>query len=120
MPMELREHDDGRLLEVRLIGKLVKKDYETLSPTVAHLVRRHARIRMLVEVQELQGWTAGALWEDIKFDAKHFTDIERLAIVGESTWEEGLTAFCKPFTTAEIRHFAQADVADARIWLAGT
>jgi len=25
------------------------------------------------------GWDAGALWEDIKFDIKHFGDIERLA-----------------------------------------
>jgi hypothetical protein len=119
MPIELTECNDGCLLEVRLTGKLVKRDYETLSPTVAHLIKRHAKIRMLVDVQELQGWTAGALWEDLKFDAKHFTDIERLAIVGESTWEEGLTAFCKPFTTAEIRHFALADVAEARSWLAG-
>ena len=34
----------------------------------------------------LHGWDAGALWEDIKFDIKHFADIERLAMVGEKKW----------------------------------
>jgi hypothetical protein len=27
------------------------------------------------------GWEAGALWEDIKFDLKHYADIERLAMI---------------------------------------
>ena len=31
---------------------------------------------MLVEMHDFHGWTAGAIWEDIRFDAKHFTDIE--------------------------------------------
>jgi len=27
-----------------------------------------------------KGWTAGALWEDTKFAAKHFNDIDRIAV----------------------------------------
>jgi hypothetical protein len=58
------------------------------------------------------------LWEDIKFDVKHFRDIERLALVGEKKWEEGMATFCKPFTTAEVRYFDRAQVDDAREWIA--
>lgn len=58
-----------------------------------------------------------ALWEDVKFDVKHFNDIERLAIVGESAWEKWMAAFCKPFTTAKIRYFPAEQLAEARAWI---
>jgi hypothetical protein len=73
---------------------------------------------MLVKMHDFHGWTAGALWEDIKFDARHFGDIERLAIIGEKTWEKAMAAFCKPFTTAKIHYFDRAAIEEARQWLA--
>ena len=63
------------------------------------------------------GWEAGALWEDIKFDMKHYRDIERLALVGESKWEKGMSVFCKPFTTAKIRYFDSKDIDEACEWI---
>jgi hypothetical protein len=68
-------------------------------------------------MHEFHGWTAGALWEDLKFDAKHVRDIERLALVGEKRWEAGMAAFCRPFTTATIRYFDRAQAAEAYKWL---
>ncbi len=58
-----------------------------------------------------------ALWEDIKFDIKHFKDIELLAIVGESQWEKGMAKFCTPFTTAKIRYFDVKQQDEARAWI---
>jgi hypothetical protein len=118
MSVELKELDNGRLLEVHLTGKLVKKDYETFLPAVERLVKQHGRLLMLVELHDFHGWTGSALWEDIKFDAKHFNDIERLAITGENKWERGMAAFCKPFTTAKVRYFDHIRAAEARDWLA--
>jgi len=117
MSVELKELDNGRLLEVHLSGKLVKKDYGTLLPAVERLVKQHGKLLMLVELNDFHGWTRSALWEDIKFDAKHFTDIERLAIIGENKWEKGMAAFCKPFTTAKVRYFDHTHAAEARDWL---
>jgi len=119
MPVELKEIDNGRLLEVHLTGKLVKADYEMFLPAVERLVKQHGKIRMLVELHDFHGWKAGALWEDIKFDIKHFADIERLAITGEAKWEKGMAFFCKPFTTAKVRYFDHTKTAEAREWLAG-
>jgi len=47
--------------------------------------------------------------KDIKFDIKHFADIERLAMVGDKKWQHGMATFCKPFTKATIRYFDHAD-----------
>ena len=119
MSVEIKEFNGGKLLEVHLTGKLVKQDYETFLPVVERLVKQHGKLRLLVELHDFHGWTAGALWEDVKFDARHFYDIERLAIVGETKWEQGMAVFCKPFTTAKVRYFDGAKAAEARIWLAG-
>ncbi len=114
----LKETNGGKVLEVQLTGKLAKEDYEHFVPAVERSVKAHGKIRMLVEMHDFHGWTAGALWQDIKFDAKHFADIERLAIIGETKWQHGMAVFCKPFTSAEVRYFDRPAIQQAREWLA--
>ena len=60
----------------------------------------------------------GAMWGDMKFDYKHWHDIEKLAIVGELKWEAGMAAFCKPFASANINNFDHEKLNDAHTWLA--
>ena len=115
----LQELNDGKLIEVHISGKITATDYEHLVPTVERLVKRHGKIRMLVEMHDFHGWTAGALWQDIKFDAKHFNDIERIAMVGETKWQHGMSVFCKPFTAAKLRYYDHSAIEEARYWLGG-
>lgn len=117
MPVSLIHHEDSGYLEVRLSGKLTRQDYEQFAPQVEQLVKEHGKLRLLVEMHEFDGWTFGGLWEDIKFDLRHFNDVERLAIVGEKRWHEAMAMFCKPFTTAKIRYFESFEIEDARQWL---
>jgi hypothetical protein len=117
MPIQFSEEDSGKSLIIRISGQVVKEDYEYFVPEFERLSREHGRLRVLFDMTGLQGWDAGAVWEDIKFDVKHFADIERLAVVGEKTWQHAMATFCKPFTKATIRYFDHADVAEARKWL---
>jgi hypothetical protein len=48
---------------------------------------------------------------------KHFSTIERLAMVGDKKWERGMSLFCRPFTTATIRYFDSSAMPEARAWL---
>lgn len=117
MAIHLEERNGGTVLAVHVSGKLAKADYEHFVPAFERLVQRHGKLRILFDMQDFHGWEAGALWEDIKFDAKHFADIERLAMIGETQWQHGMAAFCTPFTKATIRYFDHADAAEARAWL---
>ena len=74
----------GELTHLKLSGKLTKESYESFVPAVEKQIQKHGKLRLLVEMHDFHGWTAGALWEDIKFDTHHWRDIERLAIVGET------------------------------------
>jgi len=71
----------------------------------------------MFDLAGFQGWEGSALWECIKFDFKHFADIERIAMVGDARWEHGMAAFCKPFTKAKVQCFDHANIAGARKWL---
>jgi hypothetical protein len=53
----------------------------------------------------------------VKFATKHFSDIERMAMVGEKKWQQGMAIFCKPFTKATVRYYDQVDAVEARKWL---
>jgi len=117
MALGLDLNTDGKILEVQVTGKLTKEAYHEFVPLVENMVREHGKVRILFVMHGFHGWEAGALWEDIKFDLKHFKDIERLAIVGESKWEKGMSLFCKPFTTAKIQYFDVAQVDEARGWI---
>jgi hypothetical protein len=105
-------------IEVHATGKLTKDFYETFVPAVEERIKEVGKIKVLFVMEDFKGWTAGALWEDVKFDLMHWRDIERLALVGESKWEKGMAAFCKPFTKAHVKYFDHAQLAEAREWIA--
>lgn len=115
--LTLQEMNEGKLLEIHVTGKLAKQDYEHFVPTVEKLVKEHGKIRLLVDMHDFHGWTAGALWQDVKFDMRHFNHIERIAMVGEKKWQRGMSVFCKPFTAAKIRYFDHSSIEEARTWL---
>lgn len=108
---------EGNRLEVCVTGKLERDDYDLFVPAAEELIKEHGKIRVLFVMRDFHGWTAGALWEDVKFDLKHFNHIERLAIVGESKWEHGMAVFCRPFTTASLKYFDISKVNEARQWV---
>ena len=117
MSLEFHEEADGKVLNVRATGKLEKADYERFVPEVERLIGKHGKIRVLFDMHDFHGWTLGAMWEDIKFDLKHFADIERLAMVGDKKWEELMAKFCAPFTKAKIRYFDTSEADQARAWI---
>jgi len=105
------------ILHVRITGKFEKEDYDIFVPVVENMIAQHGRIRILLELRDFKGWTAGAAWEDTKFGIKHFNDIEKLAILGDRKWENGMELFCKVFTTAKVKLFTPEESADAEKWL---
>ncbi|MEO8614430.1 MAG: STAS/SEC14 domain-containing protein [Luteolibacter sp.] len=117
MPIQLKEEEGGKTVVVYVSGKLAAADYEHFVPEFERLVGAHGKLRVLFDLTGFHGWTTGALWADTKFAVHHFHDIERLAVVGEKKWQEGMATFCKPFTKATVRYFDHADAVEARKWL---
>ena len=110
------EASAGKYIEVQLSGKLTKEAYENFVPDLEQQIAEHGKIRLLVQMKDFHGWDMGAVWADTKFGYKHFRDIERIAVIGENTWEKWMTGFCKPFTLAKIKYFEADELEAGRAW----
>ncbi len=119
MAVQLNETNSGKSLEVLVSGKLTADDYQHFVPEFERLIQQHGKISLLFLMRDFHGWETATLWQDIKFDLKHFADIERLAMVGDKKWEKWMADFCRPFTTAKIRYFDQMESDAAQRWIAG-
>lgn len=117
MSVQLTESRNGKVLELNVSGRLKKDAYEWFAPIAEQKIAEFGKIRILFEMHRFDGWTPSALWEDIKFDIKHFNHIERVAIVSDGKWNRSLSLFCRPFTTAEVRFFDAAEMDEAHAWL---
>lgn len=106
-----------KVLGFKLSGKLHDADYSHFVPTIDAAVAKHGKIRLLAQFHDFHGWDAHALWDDIKFSTTHCTQIERIALVGEKTWEKWMAKVCKPFTMAKIEYFDAAQIDNAWKWL---
>ena len=107
----------GNVLEFDLHGRLAKADYERFIPEIETAIGQYGKVRVLVTMHGFLGWTPGAFWEDMRWNAKHLDHIERLAIVGDNTCHTLFTAFCKPFTSALVRYFSLEELGAAHAWI---
>lgn len=60
---------------------------------------------------------AGAAWNEIQWNAKHFNHVSRLGVVGEKAWHRWMTNFCRAFPTARVRYFTFDQLDEAHEWL---
>lgn len=106
-----------KVLGFKMSGKLHDEDYKTFVPLVEDAVAKEGKIRLLAQFHDFHGWDMHALWDDIKFSTKHCLDVERIALVGEKTWEKWMATVCKPFTMAKVKYFDVSEISDAEAWL---
>ncbi len=105
------------LLGFKLSGKLHDEDYKHFVPAI-DAAAGSGKVRLLAQFHDFHGWDAQALWDDIKFSTTHCTKFEKIAIVGETTWQKWMAVVCKPFTMAKVQYFEASKIDDAWAWLA--
>ncbi|WP_425614066.1 STAS/SEC14 domain-containing protein [Anatilimnocola sp. NA78] len=115
--IEPLERSSGKVLGFKMSGKLHDADYQTFVPKIDAAIAGQDKIRLLAWFHDFAGWDTHALWDDIKFSTTHCTKIERIALVGEKSWEAWMAKVCKPFTMAQIKYFDAAEIDAAWKWL---
>lgn len=114
----LEEWTGDDVIALRVSGKLLHDDYESLVPKLEKLIEQHGAVRCLIDVTELDGVELRAVWDELRFDLKHASDVSRCAVVGERAWERWATAAARPiFRKAEVRFFERADFEQALAWI---
>jgi len=115
--IEALEGESAHIVAFRLSGRLTAADYETFVPAVEAALARGEGRRLLAIFEDFHGWEPGAAWEDLKFGLRHYSDFERIALVGDRRWQEWMAILCRPFTRAEVRYFDAAALGQAWAWV---
>ena len=115
--IEQLETGSPKIIGFKLSGKVHDEDYKTLVPAVETSLAAEGNGCLFVQMEDFHGWDLQAAWDDIKFGAKHYSDFERIAMVGDRKWEEWMTKLCKPFTKATVKYFDVPEVDAAWAWL---
>lgn len=106
-----------KTLAFKLSGKLHNEDYRSFVPTMETILAAEGKVRLFVQFEDFHGWDLHAVWDDTKFAFKHYSDFDRIAMVGDRRWEKWMAQVCRPFTKATVRYFDASQVDDAWAWL---
>jgi SpoIIAA-like len=113
-----REHDGVYRLEVS--GLLRKPDLDAAQRALLDEIGHAAAgtIRLLVVLDDFEGWEAGAAWNDLTFYVRHGDRLERIAIVGEERWRGHALMFAAAdLRRGPVEYFTPDAMAAARAWL---
>ncbi len=86
--------EDDRVLAFRWEGRFDKKAFEEAMDKFLPEFRNRKEFNIYIEVTDIEGMDAGAVWEDLKFSAGNFKDlvkkINKVAVVTDSSWLKNL------------------------------
>ena len=118
--IEKLPESSGNILGFRIWGKLTEADYlDHLDPEMEKAMKEYPKIRVVMVMEHLEGWTVGAFWEDFRLGTKSSV-FERMAFVIDESWDEWITLLMKAFTTltgTELRFFKKERLAEAWVWI---
>ena len=115
--IETVETGSPQVVGLKLSGTLHDDDYKRFVPMMEGIFTVVGKVRLFIELEDFHGWDLHAAWDDLEFGLKHYSDFERIAMVGDRKWEEWMANFCKPFTNARVKYFDRSEVDAAWEWL---
>ncbi|MEP6822348.1 MAG: STAS/SEC14 domain-containing protein [Chthoniobacterales bacterium] len=105
---------EGNLIRVTVSEKLTQEHYDI--PAWEQTIARHGSMRMLMLMEDFSGWEAGA-WDDLRFEVTHASQVERVAMVGEKTWQKWMIKIGSAFASDHVKYFDHAQLAEAERWV---
>ncbi len=104
-------------LAYRISQPLVREEMQQITDELEGMIAKSGKIKVLIDLQAFPYANLGGLWEDLKFDVKHFRDMERLALVGGSEIQKWSVRFFARLTLTKCRCFDEGQVDEAWNWL---
>lgn len=117
MPVEVLGFSE-RVISLKATGKLTETELAAAQQATAGLIRKHGKVRILVDTGDFNGWAQGGSWDDFSFEEEFDPYIEKMAFVGDRRWEELVLVFSnEALRQFPIEYFASSDSEQARAWI---
>lgn len=103
---------------LKIIGDVTKEDFKILMPEVQALVDKEGSISLLLDMTQFKWEDMDAWGDDFNFNRTYSNKINKIAIIGDKTWEKWLTKLVEPFYhSTEAKFFNPIDISAAWKWL---
>jgi hypothetical protein len=118
MPVEMKYEPDG-ICALRISGILKQSEFASEQSALARKIDLGANPRLLVVLENFEGWERGADWNDLDFMISHGGKISKIAIAAEQRWDPLALAFAGAgVRRAPVKFFPPNELEQARSWLA--
>ncbi len=109
---------DDAVVSVRISDRMQVSDQRDLQADAAQRIAKGGEIRLLVRLEDFQGWQRDQGWDDIGFLMEHGDDIVKMAIVGDLRWKDDVFLFVgKGYRSTQIEYFAPEELTQAEAWV---
>ncbi len=115
--LQILAETKGNLVAVKATNTLSGDDYDKLIPILDETLVQFDKLNLYFEMEDFSGWNLKSFWQDAKFDVQHASDFQAIAMIGEKKWQDWMTTFMKPFTSAEIKYFDLNNKTEAMNWV---
>jgi hypothetical protein len=117
MPASIHcDSDDVCVLHIS--GMLKRSEFAAQQELIAQKIDAGAKPRLLVILEEFEGWERRVDWNDLDFLIAHSGEIAKIAIVSEPRWEAHALAFAGAgVRRAPVKIFLPDQQAEARAWI---
>jgi hypothetical protein len=118
MPVQI-QHQPNDIHVMRISGILKRSEFAAEQSAFARNIDAGSKPRLLIILENFEGWERGADWNDLDFMISHGGKISRIAIVAEPRWEVLALAFAGAgVRRAPVKFFPPNELEQARSWLA--
>ncbi len=118
MPVQI-QYQTNDICVLRISGILKRSEFGAEQEALARQIDSGSKPRLLVILENFDGWERGADWNDLDFMFSHGGEISKIAIVAERRWEPFTLAFAGAgVRRAPVKFFLPNELDHARSWLA--
>ena len=113
------KYEPNDICVLRISGILKRSEFGAEESALASHIDNLSTPRLLVILENFEGWERGADWNDLYFYISHGLKISKIAIVAERRWEPLSLAFAGAgVRRTPVKFFPPDELEQARSWLA--
>ena len=100
-------------------GKIRAEDYrDTLIPAIEKLIDQQGRARVLLVLgPEWEGYSVGAMFDDVKLGLEHLRAWQRFALVSDAEWIHHVAKTFGWIVPGDVRCFPYSQLEEAKTWV---
>jgi len=105
-------------IRVNLLGEVDASAYENASANLDAKIAESESFKLLLDVTEFTGWQGvSAMGAHLSLVRQHAPIAEKVAIIGNKSWQRFSEKIGSAFLSAEVKYFDEAEEDAAKVWL---